>query len=194
MTDKTATQNLTRTQAGDDPRKVADYLATLATEADQRMAAHWRDVGRSQTPPFAVVRVTTPVVVDTNTINPWNGTVPFDTVEIDTNGMVDLSASAYQINLNSPGYWWVGGHAVIDGFGAFADCYVYVRGSGDAVNDARHNALDGPFGSGISYAVKVNSLAAMLPAFLSVGNAGSSTRTTTTVTFAELWACKVRDL
>ena len=195
MTDKTATQNLTRTTATDDPRQMAAYLKALATDADQRMTAHFHDLGRSQTPPFAVVRLNTPTVVDTTISNPWNGTIPFDTVEIDTNGMVDLSASAYQINLNDTGFWWVGGYALLDGLGSSnADTGVLVRANGDSGGDPRHNGLFGNMGSGTSLPVRVANLATVTPAFLTVYNAGSTTRNTTTVTFAELWACKVRDL
>lgn len=195
MTDRTVTQNLTRTTSGDDPRQVAAYLKALAIDADQRMAAQFHDLGRSQTPPFAVARVNTPIVIDTTISNPWNGTIPFDTVDIDTNGMIDLSKNAYQINLNSPGHWWVGGYAILDGLGsANADVGVYVRAQGDAGADYRHNGLQGNMASGISYPVRVASLAAMTPAFLTVTSQGPSSRNTTTVTFAELWACKVRDL
>jgi hypothetical protein len=195
VTDKTATQNLTRTQATDDPRKMALYLKTLATEADQRMTAHYRDLARSQGPPFAVLRLNEPAVVDTAVSDPWSGTIFFDTVEIDTAGLADLSAAANQISLTETGYWWVGGYALLDGLGASgADVGVFVRANGEAGSDYRRNLLQGNMGSGTSYPIQVTNLTTVTNVFLTVTNSGSTARTTTTVTFAELWACKVRDL
>lgn len=195
MTDKTLTQNLTRTTQYDDPRQMAAYLKTLATEADQRMASHYRDLARSQTPPFAVARLNTPTVFDLNISNPWNGTIAFDTVDIDTGGIIDLSVDASALNLTETGWWWLGGYAILDGFGSVnADFGVYVRGNGDASLDARHNGGAGFVGSGMSYPVRVSTLTTVRPAYLTLASAGSSSRTTSTVNFAEMWALKVRDL
>lgn len=200
MTDKTATQNLTRTTASDDPKQMAAYLKQLATDADQRMAAHFFDLNRSVTPPFAVLRLYTPVQVDALVIAPGApspGSVPFDTVEIDTAGLVDLSANAYQIALTETGWWWVGGYAFINGFGTStnADSGVIVRANGAVVPDLRHDGLLGFFGAGASGPVtRITDVTTARPACLTVTWNGGSTTSITTVNFAELWVCKVRDL
>lgn len=194
MTDKTATQNLTRTVASDDPRQMAAYLKSLATDADLRMAAHFRDLARSQGPPFACLQVLNPVSVDqTLAAGPWTGTVPFDTVAADTAGMVDLSVSVYQINFVETGWWWVGMYLLCDGFGSSADVYGQLSANGDAQRDARHDALIGNIGCHTSFPVRVTSLITATPVFLSMASS-SSTRNTTTISYAEMFACKLRDL
>lgn len=203
MTDKTATQNLTRTTATDDPRKMATYLQTLATEADRRMAAHFRDLDRLTNPPLAVLRLTAPTQIDVVTASPEKPSpdaVPFDSVEIDTAGQVDLSVSRYVINFTETGWWWVGGYAYFTDFfpGSNADPTVRVQANGSSgpnFYDPRHAAGGGSYvGAGGSMSVRITDVAASLPAFLHIFNNGSSTTNLTTVAFAELWALKVRDL
>lgn len=198
MTDKTATQNLTRTTATDDPKRVADYLKTLATEADQRMASHFRDLGRSTTPPFAVARLTIPRQIDANVTLPgssFNGGLPFDTVEIDTAGMIDLSADPFSIYPPETGWYWVGGYALTTGFGSnAADAYAQVNFSGEVFRDMRHDGLLGFVGSGGSGQVRMSTVPSTRPAQLNVGWVGGSTTSITTVFFAELWVIKERDL
>lgn len=198
MTDKTATQNLTRTQSTDDPKQVQAYLETLATEIDQRMAAHFHDLGRSVRPPFCVARLTNPTVVDSAVVAPgasFTGSVPFDTVEIDTAGMIDLSANAYTITPPEPGYYWCGGYALTNGFGSnAADVYATVQAGGRRFNDPRHDALNGFIGSGGDGMALYTTVPAALPPSLTVGYTGSFVTTTTTVFFAELWCMKMRDL
>src|SRR5512147_215599 len=183
MTDKTTTQNLTRTTAGDDPKRMADYLQALATDADQRMAAQFYDLQRSVEPPFACLRLTTPVQVDANVIDPgapFTGSIPFDTVDGDTAGLVDLSASPYVINLTETGWWWCGGYAFASGFGGSpADMAVTVHANGMSLADPRHDALFGPFGAGLGGAVRVTSLATVQPAALSIGWNGASASSVT---------------
>lgn len=198
MTDKTATQNLTRTQATDDPRQVAAYLKQLATEADQRMTAHFFDLGRSVTPPFAVARMTTPRVIDSSATPPgggYVGQIPFDTVEIDTAGMLDLSADPYTIVLPETGYYMLGGYAFGNGFGAAsADFYATVHANSFNFNDPRHDGSSGFIGSSPNSLIRVPTLPVARPPALTVGFTGSSAGPTTTVNFAELWVIKVRDL
>ncbi len=191
MTDKTATQNLTRTQASDDPRQVAAYLKTLATEADQRMAAHYRDLARSQNPPFAMLRVGTPFVLDGS--NVVTRLVPFDTVAIDTAGLTDLSVDPHVITLTETGYWMVGGYAWTSGFNGNNDTYVRISAGNNNVADFRHDAAIGFVGASASAEmpnVSTNgSNVTMIVSWI-----GSSSTPLTQIVYAELWAFKVRDL
>lgn len=194
MTDKTATQNLTRTTASDDPRKMATYLKQLATDADLRMTAQFYDLDRSVTPPFCVARCTIPYTLDATQVPAgasYTGSVQFDTVEIDTAGMIDLSANPFSIKLPELGYYWVGGYALTSGMGTTVDDYVSVRAGSFELRDPRHDGLFGFVGSGISSEVRISTASAQAsPAALAIGPSSGST----TVFFAELWVMKARDL
>lgn len=200
MTDKTATQNLTRTQAGDDPRQMATYLQTLATEADQRMTAHLRDLARALDPPMAVLRLNVPIQLDANVTlpgSPYQGGVPFDTVDLDTGGMVDLSASQFTITLTEPGWWHVGGYALLNGFSpgsSSSDVMANIRANFSTFSDPRHDGQYGFFGSGSSGVTQVLSVAGAGPVAMVVTWSGASSTSVTTIQYAELWAVKDRDL
>lgn len=187
MTDKTATQNLTRTTATDDPKQVAAYLRTLAMEADQRMRSHFYDLGRSQRRPFAAVRVSTPFDYD-YTVS--NNIINYDTVEEDTAGLVDLSASPQVITLTETGFWAVGGYLETTGFG-LANADVWMELSGGFYNVVRDGDADflpvSVFGIR-SVTVPNTSLISQIL------NSGSSSTSITTVRAARMWAYKVRDL
>lgn len=197
MTDKTATQNLTRTQGSDDPRQVAAYLQQLAIDIDLRMASQFFDLNRSINPPFCCARMTIAQQIDSTVTPPggsYVGQVPFDTAEIDTAGMIDLSADPYTIVLPEPGYYWLGGYALANGFGAAAaDFYATVHANSFNFNDPRHDASSGLIGSSPNSVIRVPTVPAARPPALTVGFTGSG-GPATTVFFAELWVMKVRDL
>lgn len=199
MVNTTATQNIRKPESTDDPKQLAAYFLQTATDIDRRMAAHFYDLDRALNPPFAVVRLSAPISVDANVTADgalYSGSVPFDTVDADTNGMVDLSISAYQISLNETGYWWIGGYARLSGFapGSNSDVIATARIAGSTFQDARHDDGSVNPGSGLSGMVPVLSLATPAYAALTVEWAGASTTSVTTVFQAELWALKVRDL
>jgi hypothetical protein len=201
MVNTTATQNIHKPEGTDDPKKLADYFAQTATDIDRRMAAHFYDLDRVVNPRFAVVRVSAPLNVDINVLPngaPYLGSVPFDTVEIDTNGMADLSANAYVINLNETGYWWIGGYARLSGFvpSGNSDPFVQARattGGGNLV-DARHDVSGDNPGGGLSGPLLVSTLTTPIQAALVVGYNGNGSTSVTQIFQAELWALKVRDL
>jgi hypothetical protein len=193
MTDKTATQNLTRTVASDDPRKMATYLQSLAQDVDLRMASHFRDLARSKNPPFAVLQLNTPAIVDrTSAAGPGTGSVPFDTAPVDNADLTDMSASAYQIVLTQTGFWLVGAYLLCDGFGAGADLSMTLH-AGDAEHDTRHDNITTNQGLHVLLPVRVNSLLSITPTYVTL-DATSTARNTSTVSYAEMFACKVRDL
>jgi hypothetical protein len=189
MTDTTATQNLTRTTATDDPRQMASYIQRLATDIDQRMTAHYHDLDRSSTPPAACIRVTTPVTVDSAAAFPQ---IVFDTVMFDTAGLVDLTNDPRQIQLLYPGYWCIGAYVQTSGFGGGStDVGILLKSGGSTTNSDYHDASLGVSGS---YSLVETTLSGQGEiAALGLVALGSPSTFVTTVTFAELWAYKIRD-
>lgn len=199
MTDKTSTQNLTRTQVTDNPRRMAEYLRSLALDADLRMAAQWRDLDRSRTPAFAKLRVTTPYVFDDNafTTTVDQRLITFDTVEIDTTGkMADLAENPNQIKWAETGWYLVGGGTNCSGFGSAvtSDVAAVIRCPGLTASDYRH---DGGFtstvGSHAASLIRVTSIA-LTGVTMEITWNGSSAGSATNVYFADLYALKVGDL
>jgi hypothetical protein len=185
VTDKTSTQNLTRTT--DDPKQMAGYLGTLAREVDQRMRAHYYDLSRSQRRPFAVLRKTVPEIIDTSLVS--DASIHYDTVDVDTGGMIDLSVSDITINLREPGWYCLGGYLLCTGFGAVnTDVWMAVNGGYNAVRDG-----------GLAFSpVTVSYLTQITAPDQNIGSqmlwSGSSTTSSTTILSAQMWAYKVRDL
>lgn len=188
VTDKTLTQNLTRTTATDDPKQMAGYLGTLAREVDQRMRAHFYDLSRSQRRPFAVLRKSVPEIVDTSLVT--NASIHYDTVDVDTGGMIDLSVSDITINLRETGWYCLGGYLHTTGFGAVnTDVWMAVDGGYNAVRDG--GLAFSPVS--VSYITQVTA-----PDVTTIGSqmlwSGSSSTSSTTILSAQMWAYKVRDL
>lgn len=186
MTDKTATQNLTRTTSGDDPREMATYLKTLATETDLRMAAQFYDLGRAQSPPLAALRITSPVVYDGGQAPP----IVWDTVVEDTSGLVDLSSDPTLIVPNEPGWWAFGGYVQTTGFGsANSDTTLSIGGATNSTRDG---------GLGLSCPNVAGMFQVTTPGVLFLSSyvswTGSSTSSLTTIYYGEMWCYKVRDL
>jgi hypothetical protein len=193
MTDKTATQNLTRTQSTDDPRKVATYLKTLAVEVDQRMAAQYSEIARAQVPPAAIVRVLNPYAIHSNDVG-FN--VVFDTVELDTAGLVDLSVNPKVINLGSPGYWVVGAYAECTGWPtASGDMLLFLLSGGSSRTAGFHDG-NLSFVSGSVSVIESTSAPLTEQASLGVTFTGTMPGGAegSQLLYAEMWAYKVRDL
>lgn len=186
MTDKTATQNLTRTTATDDPKQMAGYLGTLAREVDQRMRSHFYDIGRSQVRPFAQLSLATPITVD------WTSYsyLSYDTVDVDTAGLVDLSVTASRILLKETGYWMTGGYLQTTGVSAAnADIWMGIGGGYNVVRD-------GAVGMAPVTVTKLVRVTAPNTTYVlgQMLNSGSSGSNFTTIQASQLWAYKVRDL
>jgi hypothetical protein len=109
--DKTATQNLSRTQGSDNPRLMWEYQRTLAREMDARFASHDFDLGRSQVPPFALLHMDTDLTYQLTTGVDDDRVLQWEEVVVDTTGMVDLSRSNKVVTLPETGYWQVGAYA-----------------------------------------------------------------------------------
>lgn len=189
MTDKTSTQNLTRTTATDDPKKMASYLKTLATETDQRMHSQRYHLGRSQRPPFAFLRRSAAMLYDKDA---YPSNVPFDIVGEDTAGMVDLSVDPSGIYFRSTGWYQLGAYVLLSGFGSpNADVTIYIGNEGEA---AARDQGSGAVGVSVSTLQQVSSLAADPAIRLVISSLGSSTTSVTTLYYAQMYAYKVRDL
>lgn len=193
MTDKTATQNLTRTQSTDDPRQLPGYLTTLRDEVDRRMAAQYYQLGRAQQFPAALIRASTQAISSLDA----KPNIEFDTVAFDTQGdLVDLGESPYRIKLNSPGWWVVGAYASCTGWPPASGDMILVLESGSSTRTVGfHDGNLGFVGGSFSVMESTNyplteecSLAVSFSGTMPGGSEGS------TLTFAEMWAYKVRDL
>lgn len=198
MTDKTATQNLTRTTSSDDPKQTASYLRSLGTDVDQRMTSQYFDLGRSQVPPFAVVRIEAPfLVANPSVVGTGDQLLFYDTVAVDTAGMVDLSQDNAKIFLNEPGYYICGCYMQSNGFGQGAspnDTYVkLISSTGTNFANTAHDNGTGLLGVGGSTMVQVTS-PNVASIFMRTGYSGSTGGPAMLVLFAELWAYKCRDL
>lgn len=105
MSGTTATQKLTYPTSGDILKEQAQYLETLARQVDARTGASADVLARQLNRPLAIIDCTLQ-----NTISATNSaSLPlFDTVAVDTAGLVDLSSDRRVITLNSTGYWMIG--------------------------------------------------------------------------------------
>lgn len=191
MADKTATQNLTRPQGTDSQRDHWLWLKTLAVEADQRMTSHWYDVDRATNPPLCVVRLTTPRSFDL-ALSPR---ITFDTVEQDVGGMADPTGNG--ILLNQTGYWDVGFYVECNGLGAGVSAEIEARMDTPQgqVGDNRADAALGFVPISMADTIRsatpaTNTLTLSMTYSGTAGSQGSVTQ----VTYAELWAFKIRDL
>jgi hypothetical protein len=191
VTNKTSTQNLTRTTPDDDHKRMDEYLGALARESDQRMTAQLHHLGRSQKPPAAMIEIRTPVVVKPG----GPGTLIFDTVAFDTAGMVDLSEDARVITWNETGYWAVGAYARCSGFTGASPGGVglWLQAGGSNNITAFHDSLIGNVGC--SWSTIESTTSPPEEAALGLTNLGTySGSPTTTVFYAALWVYKIRDL
>lgn len=105
MPGTTGTQKLTYPVSTDILKEQAQYLETLARQMDARTGASADALARQLNRPFAIIDCTVE-----NQISATNSaSLPlFDTVVVDTAGLVDLSSDRRVINLNSTGYWMIG--------------------------------------------------------------------------------------
>lgn len=192
MTDKTATQNLTRTTPTDSPKLMASYLASLAKEVDQRMVTQRDALARSQKPPAAMIEVLTP---RTELAAESSGSMVYDNVAFDTAGMVDLTVDSRAINLNSTGYWCIGAYALCTGFGGSPGAVGLWLGHGGSNSIAVfHDGNQGQVGCSYSVMERVTSLTTPKLASCGIFGTGTSTNPSTTLLRASLWAYKIRDL
>lgn len=190
MTDKTTTQNLTRTTIGDDPKRMSDYLAPLAEETDRRVTAHLYDLDRVQKRPFAIIRKYGIEVYDAVA----SAAIPFDAVEEDTAALVDFSLSNTVINLRQTGWWCVGSYVQCTGFGAAAsDTVLHLNAGPVGVLGIVRDQAIGLAALSAQAIVKIT-VPSTYYARTWVDWSGASTANTTTLQFAEMWAYKVRDL
>jgi hypothetical protein len=190
LTDKTITQNLTRTTATDDPKQMHSYLGTLAEEVDRRVNAHRYDLRRVQNRPFAVLRSYGTQVYDAVA----SSAIPFNAVEEDTADLVDLSVSNTLINLRTTGWWCVGSYVQCTGFGAAnSDVVLHLNaGPGGILGIVRDQAI-GLAALSVHTMVEIT-VPDTYTARTWVDWSGSSVANTTFLQFAEMWAYKVRDL
>lgn len=192
MTDKTATQNLTRTQITDNPRKMALYLQTLATETDLRMTAQRANLARSKGFPAAMLEISTPVVQAPG----GPGTMRYDRVAFDTAGLADLSVDSRLINLGATGYWCIGAYVLCSGFsgGAPGAVGLWLGHGGSSTIVNYHDGGAGAVGCSYSVIEQTGTANSEIAScgLTNIGTFGPSP--VTTIFRALLWAYKIRDL
>lgn len=196
MPGTTATQKLTYPVNTDLLKDQWSYQRTLAQQVEGRFVNHYYDLGRSQVPPLAVVDLTIPASYPVQgSFTPGNELLDFDTVQVDTANLVDLSANPNVINLTTPGYWSVGGYAFEIGTTCSAGSVIlYVSGTGftgqNFQNSARDVGVAGFNAQAVSYDVQITSTGTV---FAYIGINGTCNNTTS-VQNARMWAYWVRDL
>jgi hypothetical protein len=92
---------------------------------DARVNANATLLARQLNRPFALIECLTPNAISTTVQNP----IKFDSVLVDTAGLVDLSLDQRVITLNTPGYWLLG-------------CYVDFQGSPGGSNCSTLGAIN----------------------------------------------------
>lgn len=117
MPGTTATQKLTYPTSGDNLKDQGTYLATLAKQVDARVAANASLLASQLDRPCAIVDCTIPNVISTTIGTP----IKFDSVVLDTAGLVDLSADQRIMTL-PPGYWIIGGYVDFVGSPGGSNC------------------------------------------------------------------------
>jgi len=66
-------------------------------------------------------------------LDPVNDDVLFDTVEVDTAGMVDLARSPYAISIPRDGTWWYQARVQLTGVESWAWLYAFVSSGGASI-------------------------------------------------------------
>jgi hypothetical protein len=194
MTDKTLTQNLTRTTATDDPRRFASYLETLRDEVDRKVAAQYYHLNRSANFPAAMVHTGDPFAIRSDDIKP---NIIFETVDFDVTGKcVDLATNNKIITLASPGYWHVGGYVAVTGWPTGSGDFLVWLQAGSSIRTLGFH--DGNLGFCSGSASVLTSVDYPLTSYAALGAAYSGTlpggAEGSTLIYAQLWAWKVRDL
>jgi len=191
MTGTTATQNLTYPTSGDLLKDQGLYIQTLAEQLEARLNSHDADLARSKVPPFAVVEVLTP--------NGYPLSLPFvfDTVLIDTDGMVDLTVDARKIKLTRTGWWNVGIYAHMGASGCnpgFFSLYLDsdTNTSGVPIQQFQKENLVGYSAMVSEGDVQANVLPCDIHAYAL--SSGTSCSSSFTLNKARMWAYWVRDL
>lgn len=201
MPGTTATQKLTYPVSTDVLKEQAQYLETLARQVDTRMQAGAVALAGQLNRPFAIVDCT---VLHTVSATSSASLVQFDSVVVDTAGLVDFSADRRVINFNSTGYWLVGGYVDFVGTPGGSNCAtigsLVLELNCDNTNPDRWSNYVKDHNTGHSY-VHVSGLAqstdvtnlgrVYMDAFIS---AGTSCTNILNVSTARMWAFKVRDL
>jgi hypothetical protein len=117
MPGTTATQKLTYPTSGDNLKEQAQYLETLARQVDARAKSNAAILASQLDRPFAIIDCTIPNVISTTAV----AAIKFDSVVLDTAGLVDLSADQRVITL-PPGYWLLGGYVDFIGSPGGSNC------------------------------------------------------------------------
>jgi hypothetical protein len=121
MTGVTATQNLPYPTSGDRVVDQWSHQRNLANALEDRFNAHASDLLRAQNVPLVVLEQTIQRDYPTSGFSPGDELVSFDTVLVDTAGMVDLTVNSKNVPILQNGYWRAGGYLhVVNGLACSA--------------------------------------------------------------------------
>lgn len=198
MPGTTATQKLTYPTSGDVLKDQALYLETLARQVDARVASNASILASQLDRPFAVIDCTVPNAISTTAVS----AIKFDSVVLDTAGLVDLSADQRVITI-PPGYWLLGGYVDFIGSPGGSNCTtgaITLRLQCDNATPNVWSQMAKDFADAHTY-VECSGLAQVLsPAlpgkvYLTADIAyGSACSFSLTAFTARMWAFRVREL
>lgn len=189
MTDKTATQNLTRAQSTDPLRDAWLHLHTLGQEVDRRIQGHYSNLATVERPPFALLRSLTKTTYNRSP----SPVFAFTEVQEDTAGLADLSADSRYIYLKRAGYWMVGGYLLTGGVGgAPGEMDLRVVAGSTGKSNKQHDGLSGTVGTHVRTIAKMTDTTGK--AYLTCSTQGTGMNATFDVVKCLLWAYWLRDL
>lgn len=205
MPGTTATQKLTYPVSTDLLKEQAQYLETLARQIDARASSHAASIASQTNRPFAILDATVQRQYPTsvNAVPDSAGFFDFDSVVVDTAGLVDLTASTKSISLNSTGTWVIGCYAAFTGLPGGSSCAslgsLTVNFHCDNGTPQTWGGYVKDFNTVFSY-VHVSGLTRITSAgspglvYMDVDNAGTGCNTLINVLKARMWAFKAREL
>jgi hypothetical protein len=203
MTGTTATQKLTYPTSGDLLRQQAQFIETLARQVDARSGASADSVAIQLDRPFALLDATVPRPYPTSVaaVPDRAGYVVFDSVAVDTAGLVDLTGDPTVILLNQPGTWIVGCYVDYSGTPGGSSCTslgsLTVNLHAQNASPSTYHAYVKDFNTVHSYVtcsglVRVTGTS-IGQLFVDTDNQGTGCLTTLTVAAARMWAFKARE-
>lgn len=202
MPTTTGTQNLTIPTSTDNIEDQWLYHSQMAAQMEQRFNSHDADALRVNPRPLAIIDCTVSRDYPLNTLSQFDRTVLFDTVMVDTAGMVDLVSQPYAITPQETGEYHYSAYVKIlpsgcAGPGAVS-MFIAAQGTGtlDGNLSGSFSVEVGVTGStsvNASGDVRVTALGSSI-GFCQFSFLGSSCAQTFTTVYGRLCVYKVRDL
>lgn len=202
MPTTTGTQNLTIPSSGDFIEDQWLYHGQMAQQMEQRFNAHDADAVRVTPRPLAIVDCTIQRDYPLNTASQFDRMAIFDTIMVDTAGMVDLAAQPWAVTPQETGMYHYSAYLKVlatncTGPGAMS-LFVTSRGTGSIDGTLSGSfspevGLTGNTSVNVSGDFRVTALGSSV-GFLQPSFLGSGCTTIFTTVYGRLCVYKVRDL